>query len=69
MKHLTIKWVPETVAIVSLTIAVSPEIESPCEQATSPGMELARTPRTKLIVISGTKELRANVTTSSRLAA
>ena len=62
MKNLNVNWVPGTFAVVSLTIATSPQAAplSHCAKlgATRAGAEI---PATKLIVISGERELKADV--------
>ena len=66
MKHLNIKWVPETFAIVSLTMITS-EPAAPCPE-TAPSQDpfvIAGLARTKHIVISGRHELKAAVTTTA----
>jgi hypothetical protein len=65
MKHLNVKWVPETFAIVSLTIATT-EASQRCEEVGSARapIAIASVAPTKLIVISGSHELQAAVTTT-----
>ena len=70
MKRLSIKWVPETVMMVSLTIAnpQNTSVESaPFELA--PGDAEKSVPCSKLIVISGGSVLHARVVTAVPFAA
>jgi len=68
MKHLNIKWVPETLAIVSLTAATAhDEVATPA--AALGHRDLSSPAWTRLIVISGGVELKANVAAVHRQAA
>jgi hypothetical protein len=63
MKKLNVKWSPETVAVVSLTVSAAP---SPENRAAPPNESNARFQNRapgKLIIVSEGRELRANVAT------
>ena len=65
MKHLNIKWLPETVANVSLTIAKAQESQHEAADSSRIPMPLASLARMKVIVISGRHELKAAVSTTA----
>jgi hypothetical protein len=67
MKRLKVKWVPEICATISLTVAVPHEIVL----NRLPTLRNAETsaPCTRLIVISGGTELKADVTAVQQCAA
>jgi len=62
MKHLNVNWLPETFAIISLTVvpASGASLPQSCEGAP----DSISFPRTKLIVISGQGKLKADVRTA-----
>lgn len=62
MKHLSVQWLPETVAIISLTVAPVTEAKSVQPMQNLAGVRLNDAPG-KLIVIRGGGELCAQVAT------
>ena len=70
MKHLRVKWVPETTMTVSLTIAHSdPSVESN-QFRVRLGNDMRKTgPCTKFIIISDGNEMRARVMNQTTLQA
>lgn len=67
MKHLNVRWVPETFAIVSLTVAASQQHAPWREPATAAAPADESASRGRLIVISGKTVLKADVTAVHRL--
>lgn len=65
MKNLNVKWVPETFAIVSLTIATSQHATAESHSHLEELTKLPHVAGTKHIVISGGKELKAYVRTAA----
>jgi hypothetical protein len=63
MKELNVKWLPETFAIVSLTICAAPSAEACTTTPKEPETALYTDAPGKLIIISDGSELRANVAT------
>ena len=62
MKKLNIKWAPETVAIIALTIAAPQDLPRGRRHIYSEvSADFATAAGTKLIVISGEKTLKAHV--------
>ena len=65
MKDLKVKWLPETFAIVSLSIATSQTAPAMCgPSASGRSRVVVATAPARLIVISGEKELKADVGTT-----
>lgn len=64
MKNLNVNWVPGTFAIVSLTIATSPQAPTRGYAELAEAGSVGAVPTTKFIVISGERELRADVRTA-----
>jgi hypothetical protein len=64
MKHLNVKWVPETVAIFSLTVSVAPQMPA-CHRASAQfkSAPASAVPCTRFIVISKESKLKADVLT------
>ena len=66
MRHLNVKWVPGTFAIISLTVATTQHPSPAGRQSQSEGCRpLIAAAGTKLIVISGERELKADVRTAA----
>ena len=63
MKRLSINWVPGTVIVMSLTVATSQSGVNNLEGVRTREVD-DRAPRSKVIVISGDRRLRAEVTTA-----
>lgn len=63
MKKLNVNWLPETFAIVSLTISVAPSTEICAAPFNESNARFQTGAPGKLIIISDGRELRANVTT------
>jgi hypothetical protein len=64
MKTLKVKWLPDTFVVVSLTISAAPSPEicaAPLNEASNAGLQTGAPG--KLIIISDSRELRANVAT------
>jgi hypothetical protein len=65
MKHLNVKWMPETAVAVSFTVAASQNVPELCGAQTQRNADIiVRTPVARRIVISGGKELHASVMTA-----
>lgn len=64
MKHLNVKWVPETFAIVSLTIGAGTGVECGAGEVKNLGASPRNETPTKRIIISQGTELRACVVTT-----
>ena len=71
MKRLSVEWVPETRRILSLTIATPQNTaDTPRQFVLEQAIEVDEpAPRSRLIVISGVRELRAQVMTAIPLEA
>ena len=67
MKRLKVKWVPENYASIPLTEAVSHPIT--LNQLSTSRDIVSATPCARLIVISGSGELKADVTSVQQCAA
>ena len=62
MKNLKVKWLPETFVIASLSIATSQTAPAMCgHSASGRSRAVITTAPARLIVISGEKELKADV--------